>query len=315
MAGDKGSYKRSRKGGHGYNKQRRDEEKKNVDLNSPILQAFSVFQQELDTKHDKYERIVKLSRDITIESKRIIFLLHRISGDSNKDDVMEEACDRISDIQSSLLSKVAEELVSEDMFQFLHAFTAGLQEYIEAVAFYVYVKHGCLVTKRELEEKYLRLRKSPTAKEGEPKSQETEATSSPEDEAPIAKQPEDIQRKPEGPVSFDIPPLEFILGLADFTGELMRLCINSIGDGDLQLPFNVVDFLRRVYDGFQLVGNQSGRELTRKVRTLRQSLWKVENVCYTLQVRGSEIPKHMLLDAINTSGKGDESFGKPELET
>lgn len=87
--------------------------------------------------------------------------------DSNKDDVMEEACERISDIQSSLLSKVAEELVSEDMFQFLHAFTAGLQEYIEAVAFYVYVKHGCLVTKRELEEKYLRLRKSPTAKEGE----------------------------------------------------------------------------------------------------------------------------------------------------
>ncbi|PIK39595.1 putative translin-associated protein X [Apostichopus japonicus] len=273
----------------------------------------SVFQQELDTKHDKYERIVKLSRDITIESKRIIFLLHRISGDSNKDDVMEEACDRISDIQSSLLSKVAEELVSEDMFQFLHAFTAGLQEYIEAVAFYVYVKHGCLVTKRELEEKYLRLRKSPTAKEGEPKSQETEATSSPEDKAPIAKEPEDIQTKPE-PISFDIPPLEFILGLADFTGELMRLCINSIGDGDLQLPFDVVDFLRKVYDGFQLVGNQSGRELTRKVRTLRQSLWKVENVCYTLQVRVLDTQAHVT-GRYKYERKGDESYGKPEIET
>jgi len=33
---------------------------------------------ELDAKHDKHERIVKLSRDVTVESKRTIFLLHRI---------------------------------------------------------------------------------------------------------------------------------------------------------------------------------------------------------------------------------------------
>ena len=33
----------------------------------------------LDMKHDKQERIVKLSRDITAESKKIIFLLHRIT--------------------------------------------------------------------------------------------------------------------------------------------------------------------------------------------------------------------------------------------
>lgn len=39
----------------------------------------AVFQQELDTKHDKYERLVKISRDVTIESKRTIFLLHRVT--------------------------------------------------------------------------------------------------------------------------------------------------------------------------------------------------------------------------------------------
>lgn len=41
--------------------------------------CFEVFQQELDTKHDKYERLVKISRDVTIESKRSIFLLHRVT--------------------------------------------------------------------------------------------------------------------------------------------------------------------------------------------------------------------------------------------
>lgn len=41
--------------------------------------VFLAFQQELDARHDKYERLVKLSRDITVESKRTIFLLHRIT--------------------------------------------------------------------------------------------------------------------------------------------------------------------------------------------------------------------------------------------
>lgn len=114
-------------------------------------------------------------------------------------------------------------------------------------------------------------------------------------------------------MALDVPPTEFILGLADFTGELMRLCVNSIGNGDFELPFEVVDFLRQIFDGFQLIGNQSGRELNRKVRVLRQSLRKVENVCYTLQVRGSEIPQHMLLDVIrSTQREGEEGIVNTE---
>lgn len=36
---------------------------------------------QLVEKQDRHERIVKLSRDITIESKRIIFLLHNSNLD------------------------------------------------------------------------------------------------------------------------------------------------------------------------------------------------------------------------------------------
>lgn len=32
----------------------------------------------MDERRDRYERIVKLSRDVIIEAKRIIFQLHRI---------------------------------------------------------------------------------------------------------------------------------------------------------------------------------------------------------------------------------------------
>ena len=35
-------------------------------------------------------------------------------------------------------------------------------------------------------------------------------------------------------------------------------------------------------------------ELERKVKVLRQSMRKVENACYNINVRGTEVPKHML---------------------
>lgn len=46
--------------------------------NKAMLDSFRQYGKELDDKHDRYERIVKISRDITIESKRIIFLLHNV---------------------------------------------------------------------------------------------------------------------------------------------------------------------------------------------------------------------------------------------
>lgn len=41
--------------------------------------------------------------------------------------------------------------------------------------------------------------------------------------------------------------------------------------------------------------------MSRKAYTLRQSLSKMELVCYNIQIRGSEIPKHMLMSVIESS--------------
>jgi predicted translin family RNA/ssDNA-binding protein len=91
--------------------------------------------------------------------------------------------------------------------------------------------------------------------------------------------------------------MEYMLGIGDLTGELMRVAIHSMGSGDLDKPFKLCNFLRNIYDNFLLFGKIS-RELNRKLFTLKQSLQKVEAACYTLQVRGSEIPNHMLADVL-----------------
>lgn len=96
-----------------------------------------------------------------------------------------------------------------------------------------------------------------------------------------------------------ITPVDYLLGVADLTGELMRMCINSVGNGDIDTPFEVSQFLRQVYDGFSFIGNTGPYEVSKKLYTLKQSLSKVENTCYALKARDSEIPKHMLADVFS----------------
>ena len=57
----------------------------------------------------------------------------------------------------------------------------------------------------------------------------------------------------------------------------MRMCINSVGNGDIDTPFEVSQFLRQVYDGFSFIGNTGPYEVSKKLYTLKQSLVKVEN--------------------------------------
>lgn len=74
--------------------------------------AFKSFQQELDTKHDTYERLWKLSRDITMESKRTNFLLHRIISAPDMEEILTESESKLDGVRQKML-QVAQELSGE----------------------------------------------------------------------------------------------------------------------------------------------------------------------------------------------------------
>ncbi|XP_032396362.1 translin-associated protein X isoform X1 [Etheostoma spectabile] len=248
-----------------------------ADPSSPVIAAFKVFQQELDTKHDKYERLVKISRDVTIESKRTIFLLHRVTSVPNAEDILNEADVKLDAVRQKI-GQIAEELRGEDIFQFHRAFTAGIQEYVEAVSFLHYIRHRNLISLEEINASLVFMR----TEKVEPKGS-AEAL------------------QPGGQVlTFQVTPSDYLLGVADLTGELMRMCISSVGNGDIDTPFQLSQFLRQIHDGFSYIGNTGPYEVSKKLHTLRQSLGKVEDACYALRVRGSEIPKHMLADVFSS---------------
>lgn len=234
--------------------------KRNIDENSPIILSFKNHQRELDSRHDKHERLVKCSRDVTIASKRIIFLLQRFPGCENPEQILKEADEKFLEVKE-FLKTIASELEGEDPFLFSRAYSPGVQEYIEALSFSHYLRHKTLISFEQVKASF--------------------------------------EFSSDGGNDLDLNPFDYILGVADLTGELMRLCINSAAKGDKNTPFEVCSFLREIHDAFTSFGNVS-RDLASKVRVLKTSMQKVETACYTLKVRGSEIPQFALAEALNS---------------
>lgn len=109
-----------------------------------------------------------------------------------------------------------------------------------------------------------------------------------------------------------LTPLDYVLGVQDLTGELMRHCINSLSSGRLDEMYKVCNFVKDVYSGLSSLFRVPSKDFQRKLHVLRQSLLKIENACYMVCIRGSEIPKHMLADVMtyqdNNPVEEDEGF-------
>ncbi|XP_078593817.1 translin-associated protein X-like [Branchiostoma floridae x Branchiostoma japonicum] len=287
-SGQRGGHHKRNYGKDRVSHQKISRREPKVDENSPIIASFCTYQALLDRKNDKYERLVKMSRDVTIQSKRAIFHIHRINSGVDKTTVLGEADEKLIAVREKLC-QIALELQGEDLYQFIRAVSPGLQEYIEAVAFHHYCLGQGLVSLTQVQSAL--------------EFPATEKTSSPEDG--------DCPSHPA--VTLYVPPVEYMLGVADFTGELMRLCITSVSSGDMDLPFQLCQFMREVYHGFSSFSHAGSWELSRKMHTLRQSLHKVENACYTLQVRGLEIPKHMLADVFGSADSEDTGERRSDI--
>ncbi len=97
----------------------------------------------MDATHDRHERITKLDRDIRIESKRIIFLLHRFPMKQDEQgkqgackcricwllfaELLSEAMTRMNVLRDSYYLHIANDLLNVDPYKYTRAFQQGLQ--------------------------------------------------------------------------------------------------------------------------------------------------------------------------------------------
>ncbi|KAL4749863.1 hypothetical protein BDW72DRAFT_124351 [Aspergillus terricola var. indicus] len=235
---------------------------------SDVLPMFEGFRDELDQHHDRRERLIKISRDITALSKKIIFSLQRVrtANAPIPSSILKDVQSRFAQINDLFLSAVPE-TQGLNNYRYLRNLSGGIQEFIEALSFKHYLETQTLITREQV-------------------------TS---------------HLPPEILVTED----DYVMGLFDLTGELMRFAVTSLsagshtddgenGDGLPRLPpaqAGVVRDLREIRAEFEGVtiprrhDYQIMRDWGKKAEIMCSSVEKVERAAYGILVRGSERPK------------------------
>ncbi|KAF8058274.1 Translin [Lyophyllum atratum] len=239
---------------------------------------FDDFRADLDDYNDRRERLIKASRDVTNLSKRTIFLLHRMVIEDDSDDnsgalrAAARGYEKLREVQD-VYANLKSELAGDRFWRYQRQVSPGLQEYIEALSFAHYLEHGSLIP-------FDRVQQTLCDADGVP--------------------------------YFPLTISDYMLGLSDLTGELMRFAISAIGRrGGRTKASEVCAFVRSCKADFERMTPYI-RDLSKKQAVTTQSLEKIEDAAYAIAVRGSEyaLPQEMLDDIVAQSISRFESRHK-----
>ncbi|CAG8607750.1 9656_t:CDS:2 [Ambispora gerdemannii] len=232
-----------------------------------VRALFSTLRDSLDEHYNTREIVIRHSKDITFQSKKLIYIGHRIIN-SSLDAILKEAAEKHKEI-FQLFKDICVHLSGVNYFRYLRNMSNGFQEYTEAMAFLRYLEHGDLIKKDEIEANLL-------------------------DES--------------GNKFLQITDLDYVLGIADLTGELMRYAINSVGKGDHTRPLEICQFLRNLKAQFSLLNAKPNSPIGKKMEDMKSNLQKVELVCYALTIHGSEYPKEFYEFIVSEHSRSSESI-------
>ncbi|KAH9825632.1 Translin-associated protein X [Teratosphaeria destructans] len=276
----------------GYKRSRDDMEGKPASTDarpSPFMPMFEHFRAELDEHHDRRERIIKASRDITAASKKIIFTLQRVRSLAQPlPGHVQKGNKQYYDKISEQLGAVVRDLQGLNTYRYARQISGGCQEWMESASFQHYLEYGEIISYEDAV-KQLRSISKPT-----PKPQDTQPDLPiPDTNAYDPPQLEDI--------GVDLTPEDYILGIYDMTGELMRFAITTMATSgalptlpNSSLNRNVLTDMRNLRSALEALETGSGpfsKDTEKKAEVMRQSVEKVEKALYGLTVRGAERPR------------------------
>ncbi|TVY51997.1 Translin-associated protein X, partial [Lachnellula suecica] len=261
---------------------------------SPFMPMFEAFRDELDQHHDRRERIIKASRDITAASKKMytpqvpqikqkltyissIFALQRVR--KLKEDIppkiATETQERYTAMQKQFTA-IAPDLAGINAWRYQRQISGGIQEYMEAISFEHYLRHQTLIT--------------------------------------IPEAAHSLQS------SVELTGDDYVLGLFDLVGELMRFAITtmattgSLPGSDSEGGRDILVDLRSLRTAFQKLDTSScgctglGKDVEKKMEVMKTCVEKVETAVYGLIIRGRERPKGWVPDLAEERKVGVESY-------
>lgn len=227
----------------------------------PLL--FQKISEELNLLIEKRERLVKASRDVTYQSKKAIYLLHRVT-DEDLTLICPKTQEQLENIRHLICKLILSKLSREDYFKFHRVFSIALQEYVEARLFLCYLWEGRVMTLNEVNAEIAHTCKLLL---------------------------EDSQKEViDSSVNF-ISVEDYLLGMIDVSGELMRYCINCASRNETKKVFQVECFLRQLSTETKCLAvhiSHWNDSFDKKLETMQTNVQKVENACYRLYLRDIE---------------------------
>ncbi|KAF8213435.1 Translin [Mycena galopus ATCC 62051] len=245
-----------------------------------VLNVFEQFREDIDQGNDRRERLIK-PRCHQI-SKKAIFLLHRIVLEDSTDDralarrAASSGREKLSEA-NALFALMRPELVGDRWWRYNRQVSPGIQEYIEALSFAHYLEHDSLISYQQVQTRFL------TAMG-----------------LCVAHIFLCTPMKEPGLQFFPLTVSDYLLGLSDLTGELMRFAISNIARrGGRPRASQVCAFVRGCKSDFERF-TPHVRDLSKKQSVTASSLEKIEAAAYAVAVRGSEydLPQEMLDDLV-----------------
>ncbi|KAJ5778746.1 hypothetical protein N7520_001992 [Penicillium odoratum] len=238
---------------------------------SPIISVFEGFRNELDQHHDRRERIIKASRDITALSKKMIFALQRVRAINQPlpQKIAQENQTRLDQIKA-LFTSIIPDVTGINAWRYQRQIGGGIQEFIEAISFDHYLRTQTLITHAEVQAQL--------------------------------------------PAELLVTEDDYLMGLFDLTGEMMRFAVTALSSGNVSKPdtetesadatpklpnlsttqAGIVVDLRAMRAAFEALSVPKRanmlRDLFKKVEVMQSSVEKVERAAYGILVRGSERP-------------------------
>lgn len=220
---------------------------------------------------------IKASRDITAAAKKIIFTLHRVRGLHRQlPGHVVNANKQHYDNISTQIASVSRDLQALNAHRYARQISGGCQEYVEAASFEHYLTDGSLLPYNEAVALMRRL-------------------------------------DADGP-GIELSPEDYLLGIYDMTGELMKFAITTMAtDGALPTltssteaasasikQRNVLTDMRDLRSALESLNVSGGgpfaRDVEKKLEVMQTSVEKVEKALYGLTVRGAERPKGWMPD-------------------
>ncbi|OAG42158.1 hypothetical protein AYO21_03612 [Fonsecaea monophora] len=260
-----------------------ENESSQSETKSPYLPVFEAFRAQLDEHHDRRERIIKVSRDVTAQSKKIIFALQRVRelGKPIHASTSKQTTPMYATIRT-LLQSVVPDLQGSNAYRYRANISAGLQEFMEAVIFQHYLETQQVMSFEDA------------------RTQLPNGISLTYDDYALG--------------LFDMTGelMRFAITYMATNGQLPGIARGAEPSHKSSILVDMQD-LRTAFEALDATKAHSlSRDFDNKLKTTRQSVEKVENGVYHMIVRGKERPKgwkpdFSSADAGRDSGEAVES--------